>query len=88
MITEVKDQTVGILVDEVSEVFKIPVENIKPTPEIIQAKGGEDYIKGVGNLDNRIIILLDLEKLLAVHKIEELVPTTVASAKLKEQTNG
>ena len=88
VVTEVKGQTVGILVDEVSEVFKIPVENIKPTPEIIQAKGGEDYIKGVGNLDNRIIILLDLEKLLSVHKIEEIVPTNVSSTKLKEQANG
>ncbi len=88
VITEVKDQTVGILVDEVSEVFKIPAGNIKPTPEVIQTEGREDYIKGIGNVDNRLIILLDLEKLLAGHKIKELVPASASSEKLKEQTNG
>lgn len=88
IVTEVKDQTVGILVDEVSEVFKIPAENIESTPEVIQTEGREDYIKGVGNLDNRLIIMLDLEKLLAGHKIEELAPASMSSAELKEQTNG
>ncbi|RKY10733.1 MAG: chemotaxis protein CheW [Planctomycetota bacterium] len=88
MVTEVKNQIVGILVDEVSEVFKIPAENIESTPEVVQTKDSEDYIQGVGNLDNRIIILLDFEKLLAVHKIEELAPMSMSAAKLKEQTNG
>jgi len=81
VITEVKGQTVGILVDEVSELFKIPAENIKPAPDVVQTEGKEDYIKGVSNLDNRLIILLDLETLLAGHRIKELSPTSVSSAK-------
>ncbi len=65
VVTEIKGQTVGMLVDEVPEVLKIADENIEPAPELVQTEVRTDYIKGVGKLDNRLIILLDLEKLLA-----------------------
>ena len=73
VVTEIKGQTVGMLVDEVPEVLKIADENIEPAPELIQTEVRKDYIKGVGKLDNRLIILLDLEKLLAPHEAEELI---------------
>jgi purine-binding chemotaxis protein CheW len=72
VVTEVKGQTVGMIVDEVPEVIKIPEENIEPTPELIQTKIRKDYIKGVGKLENRLIVLLDLEKVLAPHELEEV----------------
>jgi purine-binding chemotaxis protein CheW len=72
VVTEVKGQTVGMIVDEVPEVLKIPEENIEPTPELIQTKIRKDYIKGVGKLENRLIVLLDLEKVLAPHELEEV----------------
>jgi purine-binding chemotaxis protein CheW len=72
VVTEVKGQTVGMIVDEVPEVIKIPEENIEPTPELIQTGIRKDYIKGVGKLENRLIVLLDLEKVLAPHELEEV----------------
>ena len=72
VVTEVKGQTVGMIVDEVPEVIKIPEENIEPTPELIQTEIRKDYIKGVGKLENRLIVLLDLEKVLAPHELEEV----------------
>jgi purine-binding chemotaxis protein CheW len=72
VVTEVKGQTVGMIVDEVPEVIKIPEENIEPTPELIQTKIRKDYIKGVGKLENRLIVLLDLEKVLAPQELEEV----------------
>ncbi|MBW2204339.1 MAG: purine-binding chemotaxis protein CheW [Deltaproteobacteria bacterium] len=72
VVTEFKGQTVGMLVDEVPGVLKITEEDIEPTPEKIQSEVSKDYIKGVGKLDNRLIILLDLEKVLAPHEAEEL----------------
>ncbi len=80
VVTEIKGQTVGMLVDEVPEVLKIADENIEPAPELIQTEVRTDYIKGVGKLDNRLIILLDLEKLLAPHEAEELTKASVVSA--------
>jgi purine-binding chemotaxis protein CheW len=72
VVIEVKNQTVGILVDEVPEVMKLPDENVHPTPELIQTGIKKDYVKGVGRLENRLIILLDLEKVLAPHDVAEL----------------
>ena len=72
MVTEVNGQTVGMLVDEVPGVLNVPGENIEPTPEVIQAKIGKDYIKGVGKIDKRIIIILDLGKVLDAQEMEEI----------------
>jgi purine-binding chemotaxis protein CheW len=72
VVTEVKGQTVGMIVDEVPEVLKIPEENIEPTPELIQTEIRKDYIKGVGKLENRLIVILDLEKVLAPQELEEV----------------
>lgn len=72
VVTEVNGQAVGMLVDEVPEIVKVPVENIKPAPELIQSEVKKDYIKGVAQLQNRLIILLDLEKVLAPQEVEEL----------------
>ncbi len=82
VVTEVKGQTVGMIVDEVPEVIKISEENIEPTPELIQTEIRKDYIKGVGKLENRLIVLLDLEKILAPHELEEVAK--VNKSPLKE----
>lgn len=79
VVTEIKGQTVGMLVDEVPEVLKIADENIEPAPELVQTEVRTDYIKGVGKLDNRLIILLDLEKLLAPHEAEELTKASISA---------
>ena len=79
VVTEIKGQTVGMLVDEVPEVLKIADENIESAPELVQAEVRTDYIKGVGKLDNRLIILLDLEKLLAPHEAEELTKASMSA---------
>ncbi len=79
VVTEIRGQTVGMLVDEVPEVLKVADENIEPAPELIQSEVGTDYIKGVCKLDNRLIILLDLEKLLAPHEAEELTKASTSA---------
>lgn len=72
IVAELKNQTVGILVDDVQEVLKIPEENIEPAPELIGSEVKKDYIRGVGKLENRLILLLDLEKIMTPHEMEEV----------------
>lgn len=55
---------VGFLVDAVSEVLRIPASTVEPAPAVVSGIGSE-YIKGVGKLDDRLLILLDLDSLLA-----------------------
>ena len=81
VVAEIKGETVGLLVDEVPGVLKIAGENIEAAPELIQSEVRKDYIKGVGKLDNRLIILLDLEKLLAPyeHEVEGLTKASISA---------
>lgn len=72
VVAEIGKHTIGILVDEVSEVAKLSEEDIEPAPEVIQGKGKRDYIKGVGKLGERLIVILDLEKVLAAREVEEV----------------
>ena len=72
VVTEVNGQTVGMLVDEVPGVLNLLGENIEATPELIQTKIKRDYIKGVGKVEKRLIVILDLGKVLAPQEVEEI----------------
>jgi purine-binding chemotaxis protein CheW len=63
MLVGVHDRTLGILVDGVSQVVKVPTTTVTPAPEEILTPGA-DYITGVARWNSRLIILLDLEKVL------------------------
>lgn len=76
VVVQVGQETVGLIVDEVPEVLRIPEENIEPTPEMIQTEIKRDYIKGLGKLGERLIILLDLNKVLTPHQVEALGKVT------------
>ena len=68
MIGEVQ---VGLIVDEVSEVLRISEDTVEPPPPIV-AGIESDYIKGVGKLEDRLLILLDLNKILSVEEKQSL----------------
>lgn len=63
MVVGIHDRTLGILVDGVSQVVKVPTTTLAPAPEEIMSPGS-DYITGVARWNSRLIILLDLEKVL------------------------
>jgi len=64
VVVRVCERLLGLLVDGASQVLKIAVSRIEPPPEEVLEKGG-DYIRGVAKLDDRLIILVDLGRLLA-----------------------
>lgn len=61
MVIEAGGRLLGMLVDGVHQVLKLPSGVVEPPPE---EAGGVDgnFIKGVGKLDGRLIILIDIEK--------------------------
>jgi purine-binding chemotaxis protein CheW len=63
VVVGLSDRTLGILVDAVSEVVKVPAQTVAPPPEEVLSPGA-DYITGVVRWKSRLIILLDLEKVL------------------------
>ncbi len=62
MVVDVEGTMVGLIVDAVSEVLRISPETIEPAPEM-SAGVNSKYIMGVGKINGRLVILLDLERL-------------------------
>jgi purine-binding chemotaxis protein CheW len=63
LVVEVGGRMAGLLVDAASEVLKIPRGSIEAPPEVLQ-EDGLDYITGLGKREGRLIVLVDLEKLM------------------------
>lgn len=60
MLVYLGEQTVGYIVDEVTDIVHIDEEDIEPAPTSIASIQGK-YISGIGKLDDRLIIMLDIE---------------------------
>ena len=65
MILKVDDKTMGLLVDGVSEIMTISVEAVRPTPHL-EVRTTAHIFKGLVNLNDRVIALLDMEKIFDV----------------------
>jgi len=72
IVVELGTFPIGIIVDSVEEVIKIPDEKVQKLPESTTTSVSKDYMTGVGMLDNRLIILLDVDKVLTSTELIEL----------------
>ena len=65
LIVELNRNQVGMIVDNVSEVMRFYQDEIEKTPPMFSASIDSQYIQGVAKLNEKLIILLDVEKLLS-----------------------
>jgi purine-binding chemotaxis protein CheW len=70
IVIELHGMIVGFVVDGVSEVLRIQSNTVEPPPPVVSGIESE-YIKGVGKLDNRLLILLDLDKLISSDEMSQ-----------------
>ncbi len=77
IIVEIKEAVIGFVVDSVNEVLRIPSNIIVPPPQMIAGIDSE-YITAVGKLEDRLLILLDLEQVLSIREKEEIKGLDVA----------
>lgn len=63
IVVEIEKRTIGFVVDSVSEVLRIPKGITEPPPELV-AGIEADYITAVAKLENRLLIMLDLDRIL------------------------
>lgn len=63
IVVNVGSRVVGLLVDTVSDVLDIPVDCICDTPDIASGVG-ENYLTGMGKVNNKLVMLLDLPQLI------------------------
>lgn len=64
IVLNIAQRVVGVVVDGVSDVLQLGAEQIRPAPEF-GATVNTKFITGLGTLDERMLILLDIEKLLS-----------------------
>lgn len=61
VVVDIEGSIMGMIVDAVSEVLRLPASTIEPAPEIATSIDSE-YIRGVAKLEDRLLIFLDLSK--------------------------
>lgn len=71
IIVHMNDMEVGLIVDAANDVIDVPENMIEPAPEVLGTVD-IDYIEGVAKLNDRLVILLDLQKVLTQFEIDEL----------------
>ena len=82
LVTEVEKRIVGVIVDATSEVLKLREEQVEPPPADLVQDGETTYITGIARINQRLVILVDLKRILATGRLrrfselteEQLVP--------------
>lgn len=71
IIIQLDEMEVGLIVDAANDVIDIPVNIIESSPEVIGSPH-VDYIEGVAKLDDRLLLLLNIQKVLTPEDMEEI----------------
>lgn len=65
IIAEWRGGSAGLVVDSVVEVLRIPREAVQPTPTLLAEAPATPFLRGIARVEGRILILLDLERILS-----------------------
>jgi purine-binding chemotaxis protein CheW len=72
LVVEHSGKLAGLIVDSASEVLKIPADAVEAPPAVFQ-EGGLNCVTGLGKVGGRLVVLLDMNKLLAPASLEAKV---------------
>ncbi|EHP38003.1 chemotaxis protein [Cupriavidus basilensis OR16] len=75
IIVDLHDRITGIVVDGVSDVLTLAAGQIRQAPQL---SGETDYIRGIGSVESRMLILVDIEKLLDTEELAALEAAVAA----------
>jgi len=80
IIVNLLNKLTGLVVDSVSEVLRMPKNNIEPTPDIMQSDLNTDFLRGVCKLDKarKMLMLIAVDKILSKEQKNEFLKTTGA----------
>ncbi len=82
IVAEIGDTQIGIIVDEVEDVMRVPRQSISPPPRTLIIGTETSFLTGICKLPDRMVMLLDLDKVMSVNEMDQLggSPTAVAKA--------
>ncbi len=85
IVVDADGRLVGMIVDAASQVVRIPADQIDPPPPIVGGLSAE-YVRGVGKMEDRLLILLDIDRILtadeklALDRVHGSVPVPAGAA--------
>ncbi len=77
LILDIAGRVTGFIVDLVTEVIKIQESSIDPPPDILVAGLHSQYIRGVCEIENNLLILLDFSRILLIDEVKKLKDVTL-----------
>ncbi len=70
VVVDVANETVGLVVDSVSEVLRVPAGSLEEAPKLVAGDhASSDYIKSIAKLEDRLLIYLDLGKIISTSQL-------------------
>ncbi|HVO40323.1 MAG TPA: chemotaxis protein CheW [Spirochaetia bacterium] len=83
IVVEVEGKPVGMVVDSASQVVRVPADQFDPPPAAM-GEGSRDLITAVGKLDGRLIIMIDVDRILSTEEISQIAGSLQAAEKEPE----
>jgi len=77
LVTEVEGKMVGLIVDAASEVMKIPESDVEAPPNLFE-EGEVRYVTGIGKRKGKLVVLIDLTKILQKGELRRITETVEA----------
>jgi len=87
LVVEHAGRLAGLIVDAASEVLKIPADAVEPPPAVFQ-DGGLNCVTGLGKVGGRLVVLLDMNKLLAPASLQAAASETENKSAQKSEARG
>jgi len=87
LVVEHSGKLAGLIVDSASEVLKIPAAEVEAPPSVFQ-EGGLNCVSGLGKVNGRLVVLLDLNKLLAPGSLLSAEGTKKSKPAVKGEARG
>lgn len=75
IVVDIDSTVMGLIVESVSEVLRISSKDVEPPSPLITSKIQSEYIEGVGKLDDRLLILLNIDKMLNAEELQKIHST-------------
>ena len=80
VVVEVNEGVIGFTVDRVNEVLRVSADIVDPPPPMVCNHDGADYVQGVGKLDDRLLLMLDVNRLFNADEMSRIQETVQEAA--------
>jgi purine-binding chemotaxis protein CheW len=79
IVVEVEGRPVGMVVDSASQVVRVPADQFDDPPQVM-GRGTQDFITAVGKVDDHLVIMIDVDRILSTEEMTQIAGSLQAAA--------